>query len=165
MPTGHFSHRLAKHADYQQVYRAGRKQFGKQMMYFYLLRPGNRRQDALGPRIGLTVPKALGKAVDRNRIKRRMRAAVRSALPRLTAPVDVVLHPRRSVIDLEFAQLQRELATLFGSIQAACERNERPGETASSVASPRYAPRGPRQDSSQRSPQARTRPPGQNPRP
>ncbi len=115
--------RLCKHADYQLVYKASRKQFGKQLAYFHALRPADRRSDTPGPRIGLTVPKALGKAVDRNRIKRRMREAVRAALPLLTSPVDVVLHPRRSVIDLDFAQLKREVTTIFCSIQAACDRN------------------------------------------
>jgi ribonuclease P protein component len=117
------THRLRKHADYQLVYKAGRKQFGKQLAYFHALRPADRRSDTTGPRIGLTVPKALGKAVDRNRIKRRMREAIRAALPLLTSPVDVVLHPRRSVIDLDFIQLKREVATIFRSIQAACERS------------------------------------------
>ena len=117
------THRLRKHADYQLVYKAGRKQFGKQLAYFHAPRPASRRSDTAGPRIGLTVPKALGKAVDRNRIKRRLREAVRSALPLLTSPVDVVLHPRRSVIDLDFLQLKREVATIFRSVQAACDRN------------------------------------------
>ncbi len=115
--------RLRKHADYQLVYKAGRKQFGKQLAYFHAPRPADRRSDTSGPRIGLTVPKALGKAVDRNRIKRRMREAIRAALPLLTAPVDVILHPRRSVIDLDFLQLKREVATIFRSIQAATDRN------------------------------------------
>ncbi len=115
--------RLCKHADYQLVYKASRKQFGKQLAYFHALRPADRRSDTPGPRIGLTVPKALGKAVDRNRIKRRLREAVRAALPLLTSPVDVVLHPRRSVIDLDFAQLKREVSTIFRSVQAACDRN------------------------------------------
>src|SRR5580698_8677106 len=92
-------HRLRKHADYQLVYKAGRKQFAKQIGYFYALRPAERRSDTTGARIGLTVPKALGKAVDRNRIKRRLREAVRRQLAVLRTPVDVVLHPRRSVID------------------------------------------------------------------
>jgi len=116
------THRLRKHADYQLVYKAGRKQFAKQISYFHALRPAERRSDTPGPRIGLTVPKALGKAVDRNRIKRRLREAVRAALPLLTAPIDVVLHPRRSVIDLDFLQLKREVATIFRSIQAAHDR-------------------------------------------
>jgi ribonuclease P protein component len=115
-------HRLRKHADYQLVYKAGRKQFSKQIAYFHALRPAGRRSDTPGPRIGLTVPKALGGAVDRNRIKRRMREAVRAALPLITAPVDVILHPRRSVIDLEFQQLKREVANIFRSVQASCDR-------------------------------------------
>ncbi len=122
------THRLRKHADYQLVYKAGRKQFSKQIAYFHALRPAlgpngkPTRSDTPGPRIGLTVPKALGGAVDRNRIKRRMREAVRAALPLITAPVDVILHPRRSVIDLEFQQLKREVANILRSVQAACDR-------------------------------------------
>jgi ribonuclease P protein component len=116
------THRLRKHADYQIVYKAGRKQFSKQIAYFHALRPAERRSDTPGARVGLTVPKALGGAVDRNRIKRRMREAVRAALPLLSSPVDVILHPRRSVIELEFNQLKREVANIFRSVQAACDR-------------------------------------------
>ena len=123
MPIANNTHRLCKHADYQLVYKASRKQFGKQLAYFHAPRPPERRSNTTGPRIGLTVPKALGNAVDRNRIKRRMREAVRAALPLLTAPVDVILHPRRSVIDLDFTQLKREVATIFRSAQAAADRN------------------------------------------
>jgi ribonuclease P protein component len=116
------THRLRKHADYQLVYKAARKQFGKQIAYFHALRPAERRSDTPGPRIGLTVPKALGKAVDRNRIKRRLREAIRHALPLLSAPVDVILHPKRSVIEADFANLEREVAVIFRSVQAASER-------------------------------------------
>jgi ribonuclease P protein component len=127
--------RLRKHADYQRVYTASRKQFGKQMSYFFLLRSPlgpdgnpvrNITRDSGAPRVGLTVPKAMGKAVDRNRIKRRMRAAVRKQIPLLQLPVDVVLHPRRSVIDLDMATLEREVASVFRAIQRASERQAAP---------------------------------------
>jgi ribonuclease P protein component len=116
------TYRLRKHADYQLVYKAGRKQFAKNIGYFYALRPADRRSDTEGARVGLTVPKALGKAVDRNRIKRRMRVAVRRNLALLTAPVDVVLHPRRVVMTMEFATLEREVGVIFRAVQAAFER-------------------------------------------
>lgn len=128
--------RLRKHADYQRVYKASPKQFGKQMSYFFLLRPvaGPRAEqehvaELPGPRVGLTVPKGLGKAVDRNRIKRRMREVVRRQLPQLGAQVDVVLHPRRSVIDLDFTILEREVGTVFRAVQKMSQR-----QTASSPA-------------------------------
>src|ERR1700736_6028810 len=123
--------RLRKHADYQRVYKAGRKQFAKQMTYFFTLRPqlgadGTplRDVDAGSPRVGLTVGKVMGKAVDRNRIKRRMREAVRKNLHSLRTPVDVILHPRRSVIDLEFGALEREVANVFRAIQMAAEKQK-----------------------------------------
>jgi ribonuclease P protein component len=103
------------------------------MSYFFAVRPlgpnaapvgdGNLGVNLGGPRVGLTVGKATaGKAVERNRIKRRMREAVRRQLSLLRAPVDVVLHPRSSVIDLEFAELEREVASVFRTIQKATQR-------------------------------------------
>jgi ribonuclease P protein component len=114
--------RLRKHADYQRVYASSRKQFAKQMSFFYSLRPAERRSDTTGPRIGLTVGKVMGKAVERNRIKRRMRECIRRSAGLIHAPVDVILHPRRVVIELEFAKLEREVAQVFRSIQAAVDK-------------------------------------------
>lgn len=115
--------RLRKHADYQRVYAASRKQFSKGMAYFFALRPeeGADGKPVRGtvpgkPRIGLTVPKALGKAVDRNRIKRRMREAVRAEAGALDLGVDVILHPRRTVMTQPMPELRREVGQVFRAI-------------------------------------------------
>jgi len=114
--------RLRKHSDYQRVYTTSRKQFAKQMTFFYSLRPAERRSDSPGPRIGLTVGKVMGKAVDRNRIKRRMRECIRLNVGLIQAPVDVILHPRQDVMDLEFARLDGAVAQVFRTIQAAIDK-------------------------------------------
>ncbi len=114
--------RLRKHADYQRVYTSSRKQFSKQMAFFYSVRPEGRRSDTPGPRVGLTVGKVLGKAVERNRIKRRLRECVRRHAGMLTYPVDVILHPRRSALLLEHARLDSEIAQIFRTIQTALKK-------------------------------------------
>lgn len=75
------------------------------------------RGDQAGPRVGFTVGKVLGGAVERNRIRRRMRAAVGRRLAQLSRSVDVVLHPRKSVLNMEFSRLDAEIEQLFAVIQ------------------------------------------------
>ena len=131
-PSAFAGIRLRKHADYQRVYKAGRKQFAKQISYFFSLRPDSTpehvpgRPPIDGPRIGLTVGKPLGKAVDRNRIKRRLRDVVRRNVVLLKVPVDVILHPRRSVKDLEFKTLEIEVVGIFRAIQRSVASGKAP---------------------------------------
>lgn len=76
-----------------------------------------RRQDVAGPRVGFTVGKPLGGAVQRNRIRRRVRAAVQRHLAEFSLPMDVVLHPRKSVLTLDFGKLEAEIEQIFMAIQ------------------------------------------------
>lgn len=87
------------------------------MSYFYRLRGDSEGAGEI-PRVGLTAGRVLGGAVERNRIRRRMREAVRLHLGGLPACVDVVLHPRRTVMEMEFARLEREVAGIFRNIAA-----------------------------------------------
>lgn len=106
--------RLLKHSDFQRVYQEAKKSFSGNITALYCERRGGTFS---GPRIGFAVGKVLGGAVTRNRIRRRMRAAVAAQLQILTRPVDVVLHPRKSVLDMEFVRLKTEIQQLFAAIQ------------------------------------------------
>ena len=112
------SKHLLRHADFQRVYQSGRRQFTGNMTVFFLRRSASPAQDAV-LRFGFTVGRVMGGAVERNRIKRRMREAVRHSLPIQEAPVDVVFHPRKSVLDMPFAQLKQEVAR---GVQLAVQR-------------------------------------------
>jgi ribonuclease P protein component len=108
-------HRLRKHAEFEQVYRCGRRHFSQILAAFYLLRAGE-GVAGQGPRVGITVGRALGKATARNRIKRRVRAAVMENLKRLTRDVDVVINPKKATLDVEFVQLLGEVGRAFDVI-------------------------------------------------
>ena len=116
--------RILKHATFENVYQNGKKVFSQQMILFYMLRVSEQCLPgvvaAAGPRVGLTVGKKLGGAVERNRIKRRMRAAVASALNELGGDlaVDVVINARKTVLQSDFAALQHEVRKAFVTVRA-----------------------------------------------
>jgi ribonuclease P protein component len=62
---------------------------------------------------GFTVPRAVGKSVKRNRIKRRMREAVRSQMGSIPASWSIVFNPRRGVMEAPFDDLCREVGRIF----------------------------------------------------
>ena len=103
-------HRLRKHAEFELVYKSGRRHFASSLTAFYLLRPGT---ESVVPRVGITVGRLLGGAVRRNRIKRRVRAAVGRNLDRLNCAVDVVINPKKMVFDMDFEALCSEIARAF----------------------------------------------------
>ena len=113
------SKRLLRHADFQRVYQTGRRQFTGNMTVFFLRRSEAAASGGPSLRVGFTVGRVLGDAVERNRIKRRMRAAVRNSWPQQEAPVDVVFNPRKSVLTLPFADVAQEVSR---GLQLALQR-------------------------------------------
>ncbi len=68
-----------------------------------------KRADDSGTRIGLTVPRAIGGAVIRNRIKRRIREAFRLHRAEFSPQWDIVFNPRRAALTAPFGDLERGL--------------------------------------------------------
>jgi ribonuclease P protein component len=121
------SARLLRHADFERVYKDGRRHFSASMTFFYL----PRAQDAeiekaglppQGLRVGFTVGRALGGAVQRNRMKRRLREAVRMSLPVNRAPADVVINPKKSLLKIEFSEVLAEVRRAFAVIEKKVEQ-------------------------------------------
>lgn len=78
-----------------------------------------------GMRVGFTVGKALGGAVQRNRMKRRLRELVRLDEAPRDLGVDIVMNPKRSLLTADFAELRNEVAKAFVTIEKSLTR-ERP---------------------------------------
>jgi len=116
--------RLRKHADYQRAYAGGRKRQSASMSWFLAPQLAAFAEAALpsGPRVGLTAGKVLGKAHERNRIKRRMREALRRHVDLLPTGCDLILHPRRTVLTIEFAKLEAEVVRILQQAQAEAAR-------------------------------------------
>jgi ribonuclease P protein component len=130
-PNAKFPHsvRLLRHADFERVYKQGRRHFSASMTVFYLRRP---EAAAAGPkapqglRIGFTVGRALGGAVQRNRMKRRLREAVRLSMPANTPGADVVINPKRGLLTADFEVVVNEVRQAFVVIQKKLRNTEDP---------------------------------------
>lgn len=133
--------RLRRHADYQIAYAASRKRQSASMTWFLAPYPAN-ATIAEPTRVGLTVGKVIGKAHERNRIKRRMRDIVRRHLAELPAGCDLILHPRRSVLSIDFAKLEAELVRILAQARQEAARL-RPAAGSSVPGSPKSGNRTP----------------------
>ena len=79
-------HRLSRSRDFDTVYRQGRSVSTRFLVLYWFA-----REDADAARLGLAVPKAVGTAVVRNRIKRRLRELFRERSAELPQDYDYVL--------------------------------------------------------------------------
>jgi ribonuclease P protein component len=120
--------RLLRHADFERVYKQGRRHFSASMTVFYYPRPAANVDELArktpvtptapyGLRVGFTVGRALGGAVQRNRMKRRLREAVRMSLPASEIAADVVINPKKSLLSIDFANVLIEVKRAFDVIE------------------------------------------------
>lgn len=80
-------------------------------------------------RFGFTVTKKVGNAVERNRIRRRLREAVRRAGTAAAVPgMDLVILARRAAIDLPFTALVEDIRRAMLALAAKGEARKKPQE-------------------------------------
>jgi ribonuclease P protein component len=85
--------RLSRSRDFDAVYRHGRSVSTRFLTLYWF-----QRDESLGdPRLGFAVPKAVGNAAVRNRIKRQLREIVRARLQRVSPANDYVLVVRQGL--------------------------------------------------------------------
>ena len=131
--------RLLKRAEYEAVYSAGQRRSSSQFSVFFRARTvlpnetmgrepardGSSTQASSAEpasRFGISVKKALGGAVVRNRIRRRIREILRRNRTEIPAGWDIVIHPKSTVARAEFAPLEAELVRLLRTIRSGPNR-------------------------------------------
>jgi len=118
--------RLLRHADFERVYKLGRRHFSDSFTAFYCARQeasagSGKSRTAPGLRVGFAVGRALGGAVQRNRIKRRLREAVRLSRPPVGLGADVVINPKKSLLTAGFEAVLNEIRRAFVVIEEKLE--------------------------------------------
>ncbi len=97
--------RVRRRADFERAYEAGARIHGRYMTVFVVPNTGP------GTRFGVAATRKLGSAVERNRAKRLARELFRRH--RLEAALDVVVVPRREMLDAPFSTLEADYLHLL----------------------------------------------------
>jgi ribonuclease P protein component len=110
--------RLSRSAEFDRVFRHGRSHAGRELILYVF----PRGEDA-PPRLGLSVSRKVGGAVERNRVKRLLREAFALECAQLPAGTDAVVLARRDARELAerdgLAGIRRALSELIGRVPGA----------------------------------------------
>jgi ribonuclease P protein component len=101
--------RILRSSDFRKVYDEGFR-FSCQHFAAFCLACAD-QQD--GPKVGFTVSRAMGKSVVRNRMRRRMREAVRLRLDGLDSKWRIVFNPRKPVLAANREAIERDVDRLI----------------------------------------------------
>jgi len=97
--------RVRVRRDFERAYNEGARIHGRFMIVFVLPNGGTT------PRLGVSATRKLGSAVERNRAKRLARELFRRR--KLDAGVDIIVVPRREMLDAPFASLEADYYALL----------------------------------------------------
>ena len=101
------SYSLKRHKEFRYTYARGRSQSTPLYTLVYV----RSRNESV--RIGFSVSKRVGNAVQRNRAKRRMRAALTPMIANIAGGFNVIFVAKPEVLDAPFAELIRQMESLL----------------------------------------------------
>jgi ribonuclease P protein component len=135
--------RLSRSADFDRVFRHGRSHAGRELVLYVF--PRGDGTDAAESRLGLSVSRKVGGAVQRNRVKRLLREAFDLEGGRLPAGTDAVVVARHEVNALAeregLAGIRRALSQLLDRVaEQGASRSPGGSPNAAPVAPPAPAP-------------------------
>jgi len=111
--------RLRKRREFEECYASGVRVSGRHVQVFLLPAAGGSR-----PRLGISVPRRLGSAVVRNRVRRRLREIFRRGRGLFGGvPLSVVVNARPSAAQASFEELCQDFEA---SVRRASARLTRP---------------------------------------
>lgn len=115
--------RLSRSGDFDRAYREGRSRANRHLVLYSFPRSGGGSDDQV--RLGVSVGRRVGGAVERNKVKRAMREAFWTASAGMPAGHDFVLVGRSGVADLVEREgtsaVETSLRELLGQIQGTAE--------------------------------------------
>ena len=99
--------RVRKTGEYRRIYDTGRKVSGRYLILFIAQAGGG------NARFGLTVSGKVGKACERNRVRRRLKEALNIGLVSFSLGSEMVFVAKRGIREASFPELVRDVATLL----------------------------------------------------
>jgi len=102
---------LRKSAEFRNVFKHGKKVITDTLVFHIL------KTDPETARLGLAVSKRVGNAVVRNHVKRRIREAFRLKKETFPFGCDLVVYPRKGIMDKNFTDYQRSFDILIARVR------------------------------------------------
>jgi ribonuclease P protein component len=107
-------HRLKQRRDFQTVYQQGIRRYSRHLILRALLTPPGQGKSPSPTRIGIAISQKVSKkAVVRNRLKRKIRAAMREFLPSMADDWQIVIVVRPAAVECKYEHFLRELKQLL----------------------------------------------------
>jgi len=110
-------HRLTDGASFQQTVRVGRRA-GSRTVVVHLAVEGDAALAAPGPRVGFVVSKAVGNAVVRNRVKRRLRHLAREHVSSLPGSAVLVVRALPAAAGASSRELSADLTRCLARVRS-----------------------------------------------